>query len=179
MARVPLIERGAADEAQEAFLSRVAPLNLFKALANAPKVAAAARELGRVILFETRLDRQLRELVILRTAHRAACAYELAQHERISRDLDIPEEKIQATKVGPSAEVFNLLERAALRLADEIADTGRVTPQTYQAVRAYLDDQQMVELTMTAGYYAMIAVFLETMDVDLEGPGFTEGVKVK
>jgi AhpD family alkylhydroperoxidase len=178
MARLPLIEKGKGTADQNAFLEKTVPLNLFKMLANAPNLAHAAREVGRVLLFETALDPHLRELAILRVGHVIGCAYELAQHERIGRDLKMPEEKIAAAKLGPSSSAFGATEKSILEFTDQVLNTKKVTPETYKSVHDKLGDRQTLELATTIAYYTMIALLLEAFEVDLEGPSFKDGVKV-
>ena len=37
--------------------------------------------------------------------------------------------------------------------------------------RRHLDDRQVVEVVVTIGYYGMVCRVLETLDIDMEGPG--------
>ena len=59
-------------------------------------------------------------------------------------------------------------ERAVLQNTDEMAEKIRVTDETFAKAKAFLSDQQIVELTTTIGYYGMVSRILETLQVELE-----------
>jgi alkylhydroperoxidase family enzyme len=58
-------------------------LNLFKALANSPKIGRDFIRLGTAILFKGQLSSLLRELAILRVANLTDANYEWTQHVAI------------------------------------------------------------------------------------------------
>jgi alkylhydroperoxidase family enzyme len=44
----------------------------------------------------------------------------------------------------------------------------RVSGETFKAVRDFLTEEQVVELTTTIGYYGMVSRILEALEIDLE-----------
>ena len=66
-----------------------------------------------------------------------------------------------------------------MRYTDDIVQNVRASDETFQTMEAAFSHQELVELTLTIGYYMMVSRFLETFDVDIEEEGVTEGVKVK
>jgi alkylhydroperoxidase family enzyme len=63
---------------------------------------------------------------------------------------------------------FNDQERAVIRYATEVTQQVRVSDATFQALGDFLDDEQIVELTLNTGFYNMVVRFLLPMQVDLE-----------
>src|ERR687891_2462639 len=61
------------------------PPNLYKALANHPRLVAAWTEFSKTLRHDTRTPRALRELVILRGAQLMRSEYEWAQHLAMAR----------------------------------------------------------------------------------------------
>jgi alkylhydroperoxidase family enzyme len=118
-------------------------------------------------------------MVIVRVGHLSKASYELYQHERVSRQVGMAEEKLAALKDGPEAPVFTEIERDVLRFTDDVVKNVRASDETYGAVARRLDANQIIELTVTIGYYMMVSRFLETMGVEIEPPGQSAGVKLR
>jgi alkylhydroperoxidase family enzyme len=55
-----------------------------------------------------------------------------------------------------------------MQYAEEITLFVRVEDETVAAVQALLDDEQLVELTLTIAYYNLVVRFLEPLQVELE-----------
>jgi alkylhydroperoxidase family enzyme len=59
-------------------------------------------------------------------------------------------------------------ERAALQATDQLLADHRVTDVTWQALTADHDTEQLIELCMLAGHYAMLAGVLNSAGVERE-----------
>jgi len=179
MARIAYLDPETAPEGSRELLSKMADMNIFRMLANSPTVYGPFVRLGNAILFKSKLDPILREMVIVRVGHLSKASYELYQHERISRQIGMPEDKLAALGEGPEAPVFNEIERDVLRFTDDVVKNVRAGDETYGAVARHLDANQLIELTVTIGYYMMVSRFLETTGVEIEPPGQSGGVKLR
>jgi len=173
MARVAILEKKqTSPEFQELFQKMEERggkvLNLFKVMANSPEVGRAFLKLGNAILMKSSLDRPLRELAILRVGDLAKAGYEFTQHVPIARRVGVTAEQIEALPQWKQSSHFNDQERAVLQFTDEMAEQIRVTDETFARVKAFLSDQEIVELTTTIGYYGMVSRILETLQVELE-----------
>ena len=64
--------------------------------------------------------------------------------------------------------------RWAHLMADDLADHDCVSDETWAALRSDWDEQQIIELIVTAGFYRLVSGFLNSAGVQLdEGvPGF-------
>lgn len=178
MRTLPLLDPASASAAQSQFIAQVPPLNLFRALAHAPGLATMVAQMGETILFQTKLDPRLREMAILRAAHLACNDYEIGHHERIGRDVGLTEADLAATRPGACAAELDEPARLVLQWSDAAALEGGASPDLAASVLAHFGAEQAVELSITVGYYLMVAQFLKSFDIPYEGAGFSDGVKI-
>ncbi|MDA8142049.1 MAG: carboxymuconolactone decarboxylase family protein [Desulfobacteraceae bacterium] len=143
-------------------------LNIFKVMAHCPDVGRDFLKLGNSILMKGRLDARLRELAILRVGHLAKAHYEWTQHVTVARAVGVPEAQIHALPTWRESDQFNDHERAVLQYTDEMADNIRVSDATFQNVKTFLSEEQIVELTTAIGYYGMVSRILEALQIELE-----------
>lgn len=148
-------------------------LNLHRALANAPGVLRNFMRLGNSLLLHGMLPPRLRELAILRVARLTAARYEWAHHLPIALRAGVTQAEVEAIAAWESAPVFGETERAVLRYVDEVTLHIRVPAPVFEALRACLSEGEVVELTMVAGYWGMVARLLEALEVDVE-PAFEQ-----
>ena len=175
MARVGLVNKDqAAPEIREIFQkmeengSRV--LNVFKVMAHCPQVGYHFLRLGNSILFKGTVPPALRELAILRVGHINRAKYEGTLHVPIALRVGVREEQIDALRDWKNSGKYNEQERAVLQYTDEVTQNIRVKNGTFAAVRSFLNEEGIVELTATIGYYGMVCRILEALQVELESP---------
>jgi alkylhydroperoxidase family enzyme len=143
-------------------------LNIFKVMAHCPKVGKEFLGLGNAILFKGSLPPKLRELAILRVGDLAEATYEWTQHVPIGLGSGLTEQQIKALHQWKDSPLFGDQERAVLQYTDEVAQNFRVSEETFKAVRDFLTEEQVVELTTTIGYYGMVSRILEALEIELE-----------
>lgn len=168
MARLPYPDLDhAAPELRELVL-RLKSAHVFHMLAHAGAALRPFVQLGSALLFKGRLDPRLRELAILRVGHLCAAPYEVQQHEMVAREIGVPEAQIAASATGAEAPDYDAEQRAVLRYTDALTRQVRVDDASFAALRAHLDDGQVVELTLAVAYYGMVARVLEALQIELE-----------
>jgi 4-carboxymuconolactone decarboxylase len=143
------------------------PVNLYRALGNHPALCAAWTEFANAIRHDSRTPRSLRELMILRTAQLARSEYEWAHHLRMARKAGVAEEKIAALAEWRTSKLYDARERAALALTEGVMACD-VSDAVHAEVKQHFSDAEFVELSLTAGFYAMVSRMLETMRVELD-----------
>jgi alkylhydroperoxidase family enzyme len=148
------------------------PPNLYRCLGNHPKLVAAWTEFSKMLRYDTRTPRALRELVILRGGQLMRSEYEWAQHLPMARKSGVREAQIAALAGWRASPEFDAKEKAALQLAESVT-SGRVSDEVYREAMRHLDQHDYVELAVTAGFYAMVARVLDAMGVELE-PDFRD-----
>jgi alkylhydroperoxidase family enzyme len=119
-----------------------------------------------------KLSPQLRELGQLRAGYARGSRFVFSQHCKAARDVGLDEEKIQAIRAWSVASVYSPIERAVLAYTDcLVLEGGRVPDDVFEALRAELDDTEILEFTYTTCTYDMHATMcralrLEYDDVD-------------
>jgi alkylhydroperoxidase family enzyme len=144
------------------------PVNLYRALGNHPRLAAAWTEFANSIRHDSRTPRTLREIMILRTAQIARSEYEWAQHLKMARKAGVREAQIAALADWRSSKEFDAAERAALALTEGVM-AGRVDDAVHaEARKRFPEPGDYVELCLTAAFYAMVSRMLDAMGVELD-----------
>ncbi len=64
--------------------------------------------------------------------------------------------------------VYDELQKAVIRYAEDIAENVAAQEANFKAVRAKLDEQEMVELSMTIGWANFTNRMNETFQTELE-----------
>jgi len=148
------------------------PPNLYRQLANHPKLIAAWSEFARTLRHDSRTPRSLRELMILRGAQLMGSEYEWAQHLKMARKAGVREAQIDALASWKLSPEFDAKEKAAIGLAEAVTN-GRVGDDVYAEAMRHFDHHDYVELAITASFYAMVGRMLDAMHVQLE-PDFRD-----
>lgn len=171
MARLPYVDPEAMPPAVRSVYDRFpVKLNIFRMAAHAETCFRNLIALGGDILARQQLSPQLRELAILQVASASRASYEWAQHVDIGRAVGVSEAQIEALERGDGEAVcFDEDERWVLRFTREMLRDVRVGDETFTRTAARFSPREIVELTLTVGYYMMIARLLETTGVDAEG----------
>lgn len=143
------------------------PVNLYRALGNHPGLAAAWTEFANSIRNDSRMPRALREIMILRTAQLARSEYEWAHHLRMARKAGVSEAKIAALAGWRDSQEFDAKERAAILLTEAVMACN-VTDAVHAEAKRHFSDAEYVELSLTAGFYAMVSRVLDAIRVELD-----------
>lgn len=143
------------------------PPNLYKALGNHPRLAAAWTEFSNTLRHDTRTPRALRELVILRGAQLMRSEYEWAQHLPMARNAGVAEAQIQNLSSWKTSPHFDARERAALALGEAVT-RGAVSDEVHAEAARHFDHHDYVEIALVAAFYAMVGRMLDAMGVQLE-----------
>jgi alkylhydroperoxidase family enzyme len=151
--------------------SQLSVLNINKMVAHAENSARHFMRLGNSLLFQTKLDACLRELAILRIATLCNSQYEWYQHEIIGRQIGLTEEKLLAVREGSECSVFNAQERAVLKYTEEVTLNVKSSEESFNEVSKFLSHRELVELTLSIGFYNMVARLLENTEVEIEDRG--------
>ena len=143
-------------------------LNAMGVQAHHPELTAAFNQLIRHALYFSTITPRQRELLVLRVAHLRDSTYEWAQHVYQAGVAGLTPEEVARVRGGPSAPEWTLLDRALLAAADELVADARIGEDTYEALSAELDTQQLMDVVFTVGAYEVFAMALRTFDVELD-----------
>lgn len=117
------------------------------------------------LLFRSSVPARLREVAILRVAHRRNCAYEWAHHVDLATAEGLTEADVEAIRRG---EAHDDADRVILTAVDELDATSNLTDQTWEALGRYLSDRQRMDFVFIVGAYGMLAMAFNTFGVQLE-----------
>jgi alkylhydroperoxidase family enzyme len=144
-------------------------LNIFKTMAHSPKLMRdwlrmATPLLGNGLLLEPRL----REIAILRIAQNTRSEYEFGQHIPIARAAGLTYEEIAALQDYESDNQYSDLERALIRYVDAVMAFATDSGDHARALRQWLSDRELLELSFVIGHWTMVACVLVPLEVDLD-----------
>ncbi len=142
--------------------------NLLRALAHSPRLLDVQTQVGDALWNTTQIDRRIQELVILRVAQVRGSDYEWGRHVGMASFVGVPDEKVAALDRWAEAPELTAAERAAVGLADVVAREGDAPQGAIDAVLEHFSERQLVELTMLAASYVMLATVLRVLRIDQE-----------
>lgn len=142
--------------------------NLYRVLGHAPALLDAWLAFAWPLRHEATTDRRLRELIIMRTAQLDGADYEWRQHWVMATEAGVSEAQLRALADWPAAPDFDDVERAALRMTDELAVSAAVSDETWGELSSHFDEAACVELVLTASFYACVSRVLGGLQVPLE-----------
>ncbi len=164
MERLPALEPAMLSDRPRKLFDKIAsgprggvagPLNV---LLQCPGVGDPVQELGRYLRFEGVLPGPLRELAILVTARFWTAQFEWHAHARIAR-----EEGLYA--VGTTPLLATPQENAVYNFCHELHTNRMVGDACYTQAVETLGREAVIELTVLAGYYAMISMIINAFEV--------------
>ncbi|MGA8547351.1 MAG: carboxymuconolactone decarboxylase family protein [Mycobacterium sp.] len=139
--------------------------NLLSTLVHHPKLTRAFLRFSVYLLSDSTLPPRIRELVILRVAHRRSCDYEWTHHVTLGKRVGLSDADIDAVQTGNPADDF---DRAVLAAVDELDEKTNLSDQTWATLGERLDEQQRMDLIFTIGGYTALAMGLNTFGVEVE-----------
>jgi 4-carboxymuconolactone decarboxylase len=138
--------------------------NVVGTLMHHPRLAGPFLAYNTVLLTKPALDPRLRELAVLRVAHRTTCSYEWAQHARMADRVGISRDEVAAVRDG----TFDGLEADVLAAVDQCVDDACIDDETWARLASQLDETQLVELVFVIGTYAGLAMAFNSFGLQLD-----------
>jgi alkylhydroperoxidase family enzyme len=115
------------------------------------------------LLFRSTLPPRLRELAILRVAHRTGSEYEWGQHVKMGLREGLTEDEIAGVQRGEAADEF---DRTVLAGVDELMEEFELSDATWSALGERFDERQRMDFVFTVGCYITVAMALKTFGVE-------------
>ena len=139
----------------------------FNAYVTAPEVGRYLSALGQAVRFGAVLPPRLSELAIITVAARWRAEFEWWAHARTAAGHGICAAVIDAIAAGREPAVAVPDERVVHAVARQLAATGRLEPEAFEAGRALFGDAGMVHLVALCGYYTTVSFVLNAFEVPL------------
>jgi 4-carboxymuconolactone decarboxylase len=158
VSRIPLKPIEQIPEAARDFTVRRGNLNVFRLLANAPRVFDGWTRMTDELLNSPTFSLRMRELVILRVAYLQNSPYEIAQHVDVARRAGIADREVEALADDDLPDAgFDATELAV-----------RLTDNTFSAVETILGPNAITELLMIVSLYFGLALVLNAADLEID-----------
>jgi 4-carboxymuconolactone decarboxylase len=139
----------------------------FNAFVTAPDVGRRMSSLGATLRFGTSIERRLSEIAIITTGARWQAEFEWWAHARMAREHGVADAVVDAIGRGEDPPLEADDERAVYTVARQLALSGRLDQDAYDAAHRILGDAGMVELVSLCGYYTLISFLLNAFTVPL------------
>ena len=173
MARIPAVTRESVPQELRTVFDEVSsgpggvgtgPMSVLK---NSPEMARRAMLLFGYVRNESTVPKKLRELAMLVTARVMDCPYIWNAHAAFGREDGLSDALVNALRDNQPLPPMPPDESAVLNYGMELLNTRRVRPQTFSVVHELLGAQGLVELTTLMGFYAMLALNANAVELDL------------
>jgi 4-carboxymuconolactone decarboxylase len=168
--RLPPIPDAAFSKEQRALIAAISsgPRGQFKmsgpfyCYLHAPAFGELAQKLGAHCRFGTKIPPRLSEFAILVTAQHWKSQYEWSAHAPIAERQGVKPQTVRDLRAGRAPKAAPKDEMAIYDFVKELYKVKRVSDRNYRRVQALLGDTGTVELVGLLGYYAMVAMTLDT-----------------
>ncbi len=168
MARLPYIEKHQLPPEHQDLMKR--DITLYKQLVHSPGALRAFQGLGYYIRWNSKADARLRELAILQVGWLAQSPYEWSHHVKLGYEFGVTDEDIEGliaeSEGKPSA--LEPLAKLVCKGAREMTDGGAMSKATFDALRQHMDNEKLVDLCVTIGFYNAVVRVLATFEIDVE-----------
>jgi 4-carboxymuconolactone decarboxylase len=139
----------------------------FNAFVHAPAVGRRLSSLGRVLRFETSIDRRLLEVAIITVGARWKAEFEWWAHARMARKHGVADEVVDAIGRGDDPPFEADDERVVYTVARQLTAGGQLGQDAFAAAQRLLGDAGVVELVSLCGYYTLVSFLLNAFTVPL------------
>jgi len=138
------------------------PLNfdIIGMLARHPEMARLFLQFNGFLLQRGELPARLRELTILRVAHRHRSAFEWGQHVRLGAAVGVTADDVTALAEGNAG--FDGTDRLVLDTVDEVITDGKAQWPTWQRLVDGLGEHAAMEVIFLVGTYTLTAMAFGT-----------------
>ena len=138
----------------------------FSAILNHPEVCYRVAHVGSFARFESTLPKDVTEIATLAAAREFDCRFEWAAHAQMAPNAGVRPEAIEAIGRKADTTALNDTEKLVVGYVRKVLRDHRVDEETWNAATKAFGDKGALELTLTAGYYAMLASFLNVLEIE-------------
>ena len=167
--RLPLLDDAAAHAAAEK--AGIDPKYLvqpiWRMLLHRPKLARAVYDVLTDLLFRSRLDVRLRELLIMRIGWTTRSVFEWAQHWQVASGAGVAPDDVLAVRNLDAARLTPR-DLDALRAVDDVVAGGEVSSATWAGMSAHFDHEEILEIVAVATSWTWVSTMLRSLDVPLD-----------
>ena len=132
-----------------------------------PEMGKRIVGIGGFFRFRTSVDRRYIELTILVTGQFWQAQFEWYAHEPMAIKAGVPQEVVDAIKIGKTPVFEHEADRITFELCRELHTNHQISDTTFDSAVEEFGEQGVAELINLAGYYTMVCMTLNTFKVPL------------
>ena len=173
MSRIPMLDPESMSDAQREVYDEIVAgphgrvVGPFNAWLQSPELARRARGLSEFIRFKSSLPNRLSELGILITGRYWKAEFEFWAHAALGKKAGLNEALIAAIAEKKRPSFQHEDEEIVYAFCMEMYETRRIADETYRRAVDALGLPGVVELICTIGYYSMVSMTLNAVQVGL------------
>ena len=137
----------------------------FTVFLHAPELAGRVAHLGAYVRFEGELDMRVRVLAAMTVARELDAVYVWGAQTGSARKQGVPESTITAIRDGHSRGVPSE-DTQIIDFTRRLLREHRVDNATFAALQKRFGERQLLELTGSIGYYAMLAMTVNACELE-------------
>jgi alkylhydroperoxidase family enzyme len=174
MARLAYVDVSAQDSDLSDLVERIAAarggriINQYRMLLHSPPIAAAWLQFANAVRFQATLDESSSELAICCVSWFAGAEYPFRAHSRLALRYGLTQDQLNAIPNWHDSPLFTRPQRAILSYATALALGTPVDADAFTDLRDAFDERAVVELTVVAAFYLMVARFLVGLEIEPE-----------
>ena len=142
--------------------------NALRSLAHAPEGLKKFQAVGHYGRYDTELTEIQRELIIMITGRGSAYAW--GHHAPLGRQAGISEDQIAAIKAGKVPNGLSAQDAALCAYVLAFTTLSGVDEKVFEELQRHFTPRQVVDISLTSGYYLALGACLIAFDVELESP---------
>jgi AhpD family alkylhydroperoxidase len=139
--------------------------DLYALLLQSPPITEGWLRISTAVRQQANLDGASRELAIIRVVQVLGCELEVKAHTPFALKDGLTEQQLAALPAWQASNLFSPRLRAVLEYADAMTNTVQVPDAIFDNLREYFDARDIVELTVTIGFYHLVARFIVAMQL--------------
>ena len=137
----------------------------FGILLHSPELALRAAQVSRYVRWDSDLTPGQRETAIITAARELDAGLMWNAHVKLAREGGVSETAIEAIGYRTDLDAIEDGEAAIVRYVRQLFADNRVSDEAFEALRAIVGDQGIVDLTGLVGYYAFVGFTLNAFEV--------------
>jgi 4-carboxymuconolactone decarboxylase len=143
--------------------------NIFGVLLRNMELFEAWASFGTYTMSGSRIDAQLREILVLRTAANLNCVYEWHHHRRLALAVGLTEDVINDVRSGNPLTSDD--QKLMMICANELAADAVLSDSTWLRMVDRFGEAYTMDVVFTVGAYTALAMGLKSCGVQLEARG--------
>lgn len=142
----------------------------YAVLMGVPQLAERVAAVGEYLRFHGSLADIDRELAILVSAEKSNCPFEWAIHEPIALKAGLTKDMLDSIRGSIEPLGFSARQNLIVEVIRELFDTKTLKEESFLRAKAEFGQEQLLEITVIAGFYRMLAFVLNAFDVEIPSP---------